>query len=118
MSRDQKSDDMRVADYVLGLMDAKETAFFERDMRRDPALALAVSDWQQRVARLEEPGGPMTPQAEMQQRIRDELLAAQGKAPMAPPRAAGAEQPWWRDLVLPSIGFALIVGLIWSFMRS
>ncbi|MDP3896286.1 MAG: hypothetical protein Q8Q62_06390 [Mesorhizobium sp.] len=114
----QDSDDMRVADYVLGLMDAKETAFFERDMRRDPALALAVSAWQQRIAKLEEPVGPMTPQAEMQRRIRDELIAAQGRSAPAMPRPAGAQRAWWRDLVLPAIGFALIVGLIWSFMRS
>ena len=58
-------DDMRAADYVLGLMAPNETAFFERDMRRDPALARQVDDWRARAT--EE--AAETPHAAMRRRI-------------------------------------------------
>ena len=64
----QPKEDMRVADYVLGLMDAEETVFFEREMRRDPALAARVEDWRERLARMDE-HEPDTPHAEMRRRI-------------------------------------------------
>jgi anti-sigma-K factor RskA len=56
-------DDMRAADYVLGLMEPNETAFFERDMRNDPALARHVADWRERFDEA------ATPQAGMRRRI-------------------------------------------------
>ena len=61
-------DDMRAADYVLGLMAPNETAFFERDMRNDPELARHVADWRERVAHVDDDCGD-TPQAEMRRRI-------------------------------------------------
>lgn len=68
----QKKEDMRVADYVLGLMDAEESAFFERAMREDPALAHRVADWRERVKRIDD-SEPSTPQAEMRRKIEAEL---------------------------------------------
>lgn len=68
----QPKEDMRVADYVLGLMDTEETTFFEREMRRDPALAARVADWRERIARMDEVE-PDTPHAQMRRRIEDGL---------------------------------------------
>lgn len=64
----QPKEDMRVADYVLGLMDAEETVFFERDMRQDPALAARVYEWRERIARMDEAEAD-TPHAQMRRRI-------------------------------------------------
>lgn len=59
-----RRDDIEVADYVLGLMEPKEAAFFERDMRLDPVLAARVEDWRRRVAELAG-DKPETPQGAM-----------------------------------------------------
>ncbi|MCO5160720.1 MAG: hypothetical protein M9939_06265 [Mesorhizobium sp.] len=68
----QPKEDMRVADYVLGLMDAEEAAFFEREMRHDPALAARVEDWRERLAKMDQ-SEPDTPHAEMRRRIEEGL---------------------------------------------
>ncbi|SMH36275.1 hypothetical protein [Mesorhizobium australicum] len=68
----QPKEDMRVADYVLGLMDTEETTFFEREMRQDPALAARVADWRERIARMDD-AEPETPHAQMRRRIEDGL---------------------------------------------
>ena len=64
----QPKEDMRVADYVLGLMQADEARFFERELQRDPALSARVEEWRERIARLEE-GDDETPHAKMRRRI-------------------------------------------------
>lgn len=55
--------DMRVADYVLGLMEPNERAFFEREMREDRALAAEVAEWRARIARVDAtpPPRPVNP---------------------------------------------------------
>jgi anti-sigma-K factor RskA len=83
----QPKEDLRVADYVLGLMDAEEIVFFERDMRRDPALAARVGEWRERVARIEEPEAD-TPHARMRRRIEAGLGRGGGKVVMLPSAAA------------------------------
>jgi anti-sigma-K factor RskA len=70
--RPDQQGDMRVADYVLGLMSPVETARFEQDLRTDPLLADQVGAWRERVSRLKADAEP-TPQAEMRRRIADGL---------------------------------------------
>ena len=77
----QPREDMRVADYVLGLMDAEEARLFEREMQSAPGLAVQVDDWRSRVARFDA-DEPNTPQAEMRRRI-EAGLRRHGGAPIA-----------------------------------
>jgi len=77
----QPREDMRVADYVLGLMDAEEARLFEREMQSAPALAEQVNDWRSRVARFDA-DEPATPQAEMRRRI-EAGLRRHGGAPIS-----------------------------------
>lgn len=117
MSRPRRDDDMRVADYVLGVMEPNEAAFFERAMRDDPSLAQQVAEWQRRVAYLEEPAARATPQAVMLQRIRDELIATQDESPPLEGPVQAANGPsWLRRLALPAIGLALIGAILWLFI--
>lgn len=89
-------DDMRVADYVLGLMEPNETAFFERDMRKDPALVREVADWRERIADVDDAN---TPQAEMRRRI----LAGMNR-PAA--TRAHARPPLWHGVLRIAAGLA------------
>lgn len=87
----QPRDDMRVADYVLGLMEPDEARYFERELRQDAALAARVNDWRARVAQFEQVD-PATPQAEMRRRIEEGLRRR-------PPRTAASS-----DATSPSKG--------------
>ena len=61
---DMGADDMRAADYVLGLMEPEESVSFERAMRNDPTLARQVAEWTKAVGDAAD-----TPHAEMRRRI-------------------------------------------------
>ena len=98
-------DDMRAADYVLGLMAPNETAFFERDMRRDPALARQVDDWRARAEAIE------TPHAAMRRRIVAGLNAP--SRPAAPPAASPANRAARVALAVASLAAAaLLLGIL------
>ncbi|MGB3502032.1 MAG: hypothetical protein WBA44_10435 [Mesorhizobium sp.] len=71
--QEAKSDDIRVADYVLGLMDAREHERFERDMDRRPELARLVAAWRERVAEADA-SVQLTPQERMRRRIEAGLM--------------------------------------------
>lgn len=88
----QPKEDMRVADYVLGLMAAEEAAFFEREMRRDPTLAARVEDWRARVARIND-REPDTPHAEMRRRIEAGLCRRGGNIVLHPAAFQDRETP-------------------------
>ena len=100
-------DDMRAADYVLGLMAPNETAFFERDMRRDPALARQVDDWRARAA----DEAAETPHAAMRRRIVAGLNAP--SRPAAPPAASPANRAARVALAVASLAAAaLLLGIL------
>jgi anti-sigma-K factor RskA len=86
----QPREDMRVADYVLGLMDADEARFFERELKQDPALAARVEDWRARVARFEDREAD-TPQAEMRRRIEEGMRPRGGYLRSAQPRPTASD---------------------------
>ena len=100
-------DDMRAADYVLGLMAPNETAFFERDMRRDPALARQVEGWRARAT--EE--AAETPHAAMRRRIVAGLNAP--SRPAAPPATGSTNRA--ARVALAVVGLAaaaLLLGIL------
>jgi anti-sigma factor RsiW len=98
----QKKEDMRVADYVLGLMEAEEAAFFERDMSHDPDLALRVAEWRERVNTIDD-GEQSTPHVEMRRRI-EEALKRRGDNIVLHPAAA------LRDPPSPDLPSLLLIG--------
>jgi anti-sigma-K factor RskA len=49
---DPRDDDLRCAEYALGVLDATERATLEQDIARDPALQRSLDDWNQRLAPL------------------------------------------------------------------
>ena len=117
----QQKDDMRVADYVLGLMEAEEAAYFEREMRNDPILAHRVADWRDRVAQMDD-SEPLTPHVEMRRRIEAGLRRRGDNIVLHP---AALRQPAQRDfsgwLLMGTACFAagILLGgtLIWLIFR-
>jgi hypothetical protein len=106
--RPDHQDDMRAADYVLGLMTPVELVRFELDLRADPALALEVDAWRERVARLREDADP-TPQAEMRRRISDGLSR---RSPGPQLLAAAPKQPRFILGRLEAVGLGILMGMM------
>jgi anti-sigma-K factor RskA len=76
------SDDLRCAEYVLGILDAAERRQIEQALQRDPQLAASVASWENRLMPLNEDIGEIAPPPHVWTRIQSEL----GFAPAQPPR--------------------------------
>ena len=87
-------DDLRYAEYVLGVLDAVARAAVEQEMAGSPQVVAAVSRWQQRLLPLAEEIGPSSPPAYVWARIRADLHLAE-PAGKARPRTS-----WWDNLAL------------------
>jgi anti-sigma-K factor RskA len=66
-------DDLRCAEYALGVLDAAERRQIEEAMRHDPHLAANVARWQNRLMPLSEDIGEITASPHVWARIRFEL---------------------------------------------
>ena len=66
-------DDLRCAEYVLGVLDADERRDFERTLRHDPRIGEAVAYWQERLIPLSEDLGDVPPPPHVWTRIQREL---------------------------------------------
>jgi anti-sigma-K factor RskA len=89
-------DDIRSAEYVLGLLDAAERREFEAAIARGARVAERVEWWQQRLAPLAEDIGEVTPPARVWSRIGAQLgFVAPASAHRVTPRVR-----WWDDVRL------------------
>lgn len=98
---DQNHDDLRCAEYALGVLDADARREVEQQMRDDPRINARVEQWQQRLAPLADEIGEVTPAAYVWPRI----LAALDMQIDAPTRSAAAtsrrtESGLWNNLRL------------------
>jgi anti-sigma-K factor RskA len=66
-------DDLRCAEYALGVLDAQERAAFQADVLHDPALQRVLEAWQQRLVPLAEDVRVIEPPARVWTRIRRDL---------------------------------------------
>ncbi|HET7268284.1 MAG TPA: anti-sigma factor [Oleiagrimonas sp.] len=66
-------DDLRYAEYVLGVLDADARAAVEQEVRDDPHAATAVQWWQQRLTPLSEDMASSAPPEYVWARIQDAL---------------------------------------------
>ena len=89
---DNDRNDLRYAEYALGILDADARAAVAREMTRSEAAAVAVALWQRRLAPLTSDIEPVSPPTRLWQRIRHVL---QFDAPMQASRL-----PFWENLRL------------------
>ncbi len=66
-------DDLRCAEYALGVLDASERRALEQAANADPRLQRALAQWQDRLACLAEDVAPVEPTARVWQRIQRDL---------------------------------------------
>jgi anti-sigma-K factor RskA len=92
-------DELRCAEYALGVLDAAERAALEADVARNPALQRTLDDWSRRLAPLSLDVRPVTPPGRVWTRIARDLgflAPATASGPQSAPPAAG----WWNSLSL------------------
>jgi anti-sigma-K factor RskA len=93
-------EELRYAEYVLGVLDADARAAVEREVRTDHAAAAAVALWQRHLMPLSEDIAPMQPAEYVWVRIREAIgldAIAPSRAPSSPARGRGG---WWNSLQL------------------
>lgn len=95
---DQEPEDLRYAEYVVGVLDADARRAVEREIASDPAAAAEVARWQKHLLPLIEDIPATLPPDYVWARIQAELgLAQTGR----PARAIAPERRgWWNSLSL------------------
>ncbi|SAK49563.1 anti-sigma factor [Caballeronia ptereochthonis] len=114
-----KDDDLRCAEYALGVLDAHERAELEAAVSRDPELRRTLEVWEQRLAPLAEDIGAIEPPGRVWTRIRGDLGF------IAPRPGETARRRWrdslsfWRWLTMGASAAALVLlGLNVMWMRQ
>jgi len=102
-------DDLRCAEYALGVLDAQERAALELDASRDLALQNRLDAWQQRLAPLSEDTRPIAPPERVWTRIRSDLGFAGGQPSTARQRRFWDSLRVWRWLTVGTSVAALVL---------
>jgi anti-sigma-K factor RskA len=84
-------DDLRCAEYALGVLDAQERAALEAEVSRDPALQGALDIWQQRLVPLADEVRAIAPPERVWTRIRRDLG-------FLTPQGTPQRRRWWDSL--------------------
>ncbi|HEY8229065.1 MAG TPA: anti-sigma factor [Rhodanobacteraceae bacterium] len=110
------SEDLRYAEYVLGVLDADARAAVEREIAADPHAAAEIARWQQYLFPLAEDIADAVPPDYLWARIQGEIGAV--KTPQRP--APTARSGWWNSLSLwrgfafgaAAVALACIIALV------
>ncbi len=95
--------DLLAAEYVLGTLDARQSAAVEAALPRDPALAAAVAAWTNRLAPLTRLAPPEAPPPDLWDRI---------EARIAPAKPAARPIRFWQGWAIgASLAAAVFAGL-------
>ncbi|MFK2904712.1 anti-sigma factor [Dyella ginsengisoli] len=94
-------EELRYAEYVLGVLDADARAAVEQEVRTDRAAAAAVSLWQRHLMPLSEDIAPVQPAEYVWVRIREAVGLDASVSPRSP-AATGSQRTggWWNSLQL------------------
>lgn len=99
---DHKDDAALAGEYVLHLLDAEERASFEARLALEPALRELVRDWDQSLVSLAEGTPPVTPPAEVKDKLQATLF----------PEAAQPKRSLWSWLAGGVAVAAIAVGAV------
>lgn len=99
-----QGDDLLAAELALGLLDGEELAQARLRAARDPAFALLVNGWQERLVAMTDSIAPVAPPKRVKKRLE--------KALFAPRRVPLSERLWvWKGLSLAAIALAAYLGI-------
>lgn len=105
-------DDLRCAEYALGLLDADERGEFERAMQHDPRIAEAVAAWQERLIPLSEDVRDVSPPPYVWTRIQRELGPATAEGGAKHPGRLWDSVRLWRWIAATSTAVAAALAIV------
>ena len=120
MSASHEEQDLRLAEYVLGVLSAEERQALERQLDGDQALAQQLVAWQERLAPLVNEIPESAPPAFIWARLRDELGLPVERASRSVEERVPAQSPGgffnslalWRWLSAGSLAAVLVLALV------
>jgi len=120
MSASHEEQDLRLAEYVLGVLSAEERQALERQLDGDQALAQQLVAWQERLAPLVNEIPESAPPAFIWARLRDELGLPVERASRSVEERVPAQSPGgffnslalWRWLSAGSLVAVLVLALV------
>lgn len=92
-----QDDELRCAEYALGVLSAAERRELEQAADANPLIQATLHQWQSRIARLAEDVEPIAPPPRVWQRIQRDLGAVPDALRTTRPRPAAT---WWDNLRL------------------
>lgn len=93
---DPEPEDLRYAEYVLGVLDANERATVEREIANDPSAAVEMARWQEYLSPLAEDFPVAAPPAHIWTHIQTALGTRQVSRESFPTTSSG----WWNNLAV------------------
>ncbi|MDE2294204.1 MAG: anti-sigma factor [Gammaproteobacteria bacterium] len=103
--------EVRYAEYVLGVLDARERAAVERESAERPAAAAAIAAWSQRLAPLAAEIAPVEPPERVWDAIRRRLRLDE-RTGVAPRTGLWENLRFWHWLGLGSAGLAATAAVV------
>lgn len=95
-----RQEELRYAEYVLGVLDADARAAVEEEVRADPAAAAEVALWQRHLMPLSEDIAPVQPAQYVWVRIREALGLEASELPRTQASQTSQDRGWWNSLQL------------------
>ncbi len=119
---DEDREDLRYAEYALGVLEADERVAVESEVREDERAAVEVARWQERLTPLAEDFPSVTPADYMWTRIRASLNLAETRSHLAETssRRLGESLSFWRWLALgtSAVAAACVIALAVLLSRN
>lgn len=97
MNTDPEPEDLRYAEYVLGVLDAEARAAIEREIASNPQAAARISLWQEHLLPLAADIASQVPEDGVWLRIQARIQAERRQSKRTTARARGG---WWNSLRL------------------
>lgn len=95
--------DLTAGEYVLGVLDAAESAIVRRRIATEPAFAAEVAGWEERLVPLIDQVAPVTPPASLWEAIAERLQPVRRRPARTP---IWENLNWWRNLAMATTALA------------
>ena len=102
--------DRLASEYVLGTLHGGARRRFDKLLKHSRAARVAVEDWEQRLAPLNNALPPVTPPPQLWGKIESRIGARPG--------ARKPRQSWWASLWKPALGFAFGAVLTFALVQA
>lgn len=114
--RPASDDNASAAEYVLGVLSAREREDFANRLAREPDLAAIVRYWDQHFVSLTVDIAPVAPPAGVASRLDARLFGSEAKRSVGVFSSVWNSLAFWRGLIVASLAMMALLG--WALLRD